>query len=61
MAIELFPMQQRTLAGCLIQLAWGGAVLALGGLSMLLRDWRLIQLAISLPSVLAISYFWSVG
>ena len=58
MAIELFPLNHRTMAGCLIQMAWGGAVLALGGVAWLLKDWRHIQLAISLPSLLAVSYFW---
>ncbi|KAK7088290.1 organic cation transporter protein-like [Littorina saxatilis] len=58
MAVELFPTKQRTLAACVIQMYWGAAVLVLGGLSWILRDWRLIQLAISLPSLLAIPYFW---
>ncbi|KAL8609047.1 hypothetical protein ACOMHN_059860 [Nucella lapillus] len=60
MAVELFPVKERTLAGCVIQVFWGGAVLALGGVAWLLKDWRHIQLAISLPSVLALSYVWLV-
>ncbi|XP_076473032.1 organic cation transporter protein-like [Babylonia areolata] len=59
-AVELFPVEERTLAGCLIQVFWGAAVLALGALCWLLKDWRRIQLAISLPSVVAVSYFWLV-
>ncbi|KAK7494050.1 hypothetical protein BaRGS_00014708, partial [Batillaria attramentaria] len=45
LAIELFPVHHRASAGTLAEIAW---------------DWRLIELAISVPSVLAISYFWLV-
>ena len=58
MATELFPPKQRTVMGVSHEFLWaiGGALLPL--MAYFLRDWRHLQLAVSLPSALAIFCWW---
>lgn len=61
MTMELFLTKKRARAGTFIELMIGVVVMALAGLAYLLRNWRHLQLAISLPSLLAIPYIlWVV-
>lgn len=48
----------RTTLGVLYQIPFNMGHLSLAGLSYLLRDWRYLQLSISLPSVILIAYYW---
>ena len=60
MACELFPAIHRTFAGTALELFWAAAWMFLALLGYLIRDWRHLQLAITLPGVIAIALIWSV-
>lgn len=61
MATELFPPKQRTVAAVSHEFFWalGGAILP--GWAYLFRNWRHLQIAVSLPPVLGIILVWSVN
>lgn len=48
----------RTTLGVLYQIPFNMGHLSLAGMSYLLRDWRYLQIAISLPSVILVTYYW---
>ena len=52
--MEMFSPKKRTIAGCINGIAWGVGVTLLAGIAYFLRDWRKMQLAISLPCLIAI-------
>lgn len=56
--MELSTTKYRGYAGAVFECFWGAGVLALAGIAYSIQDWRYIQLAISLPSLLAIFYIW---
>jgi len=60
MACELFPAIYRTYAGTVLELFWAAAWMFLALLAYLLRDWRHLQLAITLPGILALPLIWLV-
>ncbi|XP_067685225.1 organic cation transporter protein-like [Haliotis asinina] len=53
---EMFLPAYRPIAGGVIECFWGASVMALAVIAFLIRDWRYIQLAICLPSLLALFY-----
>ncbi|XP_041378604.1 organic cation transporter protein-like [Gigantopelta aegis] len=53
---ELFLPNFRPYVGAVIELFWGCSVMILAGIAYFIRDWRYMQLAISIPSVLSIFY-----
>jgi len=61
MATELFPPKQRTVAAVSHEFFWalGGAVLS--GWAYLFRQWRFLQVAVSLPAILGFILIWSVN
>ncbi|XP_071797999.1 organic cation transporter protein-like [Asterias amurensis] len=52
--MEMFSPKKRTIAGCINGIAWGVGVTLLAAIAYFLRDWRKMQLAISLPCLIAI-------
>lgn len=60
MACELFPAAQRTFAGTALELFWAGSWMALSLLAYLIRDWRHLQLTVTLPPILTIALIWWV-
>ncbi|XP_063419083.1 solute carrier family 22 member 3-like [Mytilus trossulus] len=60
MVMELFLPQYRGTAGAVLECFWGVTVIMMAGIAYLLQDWRNIQLAISVPSALALTYIWLV-
>ena len=58
MATELFPPKQRTVMAVAHEFIWaaGGALLPI--FAYFLRDWRPLQLTVSLPNILAIMLIW---
>ncbi|KAL3856232.1 hypothetical protein ACJMK2_011009 [Sinanodonta woodiana] len=56
MAMELFLPKYRSHAGVLFECFWGVGVMLLPALAYLIQDWRYLQLAVSLPSILAFCY-----
>jgi OCT family organic cation transporter-like MFS transporter 4/5 len=55
---EIFPADQRTFAGIIVQVFWAIAMMLQAGMAYAIRDWRMFQLAISLPMVVTIAGFW---
>ncbi|XP_048252017.1 solute carrier family 22 member 6-B-like [Haliotis rufescens] len=53
---EMFLPAYRPIAGGIIECFWGASVMALAVITFLIRDWRYVQLAICLPSLLAAFY-----
>ena len=60
LACELFPAEQRTFAGIALQFFWSIAWFLLALFAYLIRDWRKLQIALSLPYLCTISYVWFV-
>lgn len=58
MACELFPAENRTFAGMAIENFWATGMCLLALFSYLIRDWRYVQLLISIPGVLTIAFYW---
>ena len=60
MACELFPAVYRTFAGTALELFWAAAWMFLALLAYLIRDWRHLQLAVTMPGILALPLIWYV-
>ena len=58
MACELFPAVYRTVAGTALELFWAAAWMFLALLAYLIRDWRYLQLAVTLPGILTLPLIW---
>jgi len=57
-ACELFPSADRTIAGLMMQVAWGFGLGILTLMAYLTRHWRHLLLATSVPGVVAIPFIW---
>lgn len=57
MAMEMFLPKHRPHAAVLMELVWGAGVMLIPAIAYLIKTWRYIQLAISLPSLLV---FWYI-
>lgn len=55
LAMEILP-HHRSYAGAVLECFWGTGVMLIPLLAYLIQDWRYLQLAISLPSALAVFY-----
>ncbi|XP_038073511.1 organic cation transporter protein-like [Patiria miniata] len=60
MVTEMFSPSRRAFAGILLTLFWSSGIMSLAGLAYLLRDWRHLQLTITLPSLLTIPLWWVI-
>jgi OCT family organic cation transporter-like MFS transporter 4/5 len=60
MACELFPAKYRTIAGTAIEDFWAVGMCLLALFGYLVRNWRYLQLLITLPALLTISLYWYV-
>jgi len=58
MSCELFPASRRTIAGTTIENFWAFGMMLMPLLAYLIRDWRHLQLAFSLPAILTIALYW---
>ncbi|XP_033117906.1 organic cation transporter protein-like [Anneissia japonica] len=57
---ELFPPKERTLALCINTIAWGLGFCLLTPIAYLFPNWRHFQLAITLPFLLFVPFWWFV-
>ncbi|KAK2179680.1 hypothetical protein NP493_477g01038 [Ridgeia piscesae] len=60
LVMEQSPPGLRTYAGTFIELFWAAGIMVLAVVSYLLPDWRLTQLAVTMPSVLIVVGTWFV-
>ncbi|CAH1801726.1 unnamed protein product [Owenia fusiformis] len=60
MISEMAVPEIRSVTGTMTSLVWGTAVMLSAFVSYLIKDWRYIQLALTLPSVVTIIYIWVV-
>lgn len=60
LVMEIFLPQYRGTAGAVLECFWGVTVIIMAGIAYLLQNWRYIQIAISVPSLLAVFYIWLV-
>ena len=51
LALELFPMEHRTMAGSVIELFWVFGYITLTPIVYLVRDWRTLHFTVSIPLV----------
>ncbi|XP_071950320.1 organic cation transporter protein-like [Antedon mediterranea] len=58
--MEMFPPEKRTLAGCISNLTWGVGVALLPMYAYLLKDWRYMHVAISVPCFVAVFLWWFI-
>ncbi|XP_008560270.1 organic cation transporter protein [Microplitis demolitor] len=60
LALELFPTKLRTLVSSVMGVAWALGLLLLTGLSYVIPDWRILQLAVSVPTAVTVLYIWVI-
>ena len=57
LAMELFGAHHRSYVGAILEVFWGFGVMTVPLLAYLIPNWRYLQLAITLPSIVALAYF----
>jgi len=58
--MEMIGPQHRLIVGIVINLFWATGFLLLIAIGYLIRTWKYLHLATSLPTLLFISYYWQV-
>lgn len=56
--VETFDKDTRELPALSLQFFWAGGLMLLALMAYLIPNWRHLELAVSLPQLLTISYFW---
>ncbi|KAK2159966.1 hypothetical protein NP493_1680g00013 [Ridgeia piscesae] len=60
LACELFPANYRTTAGILAWIYWPIGMVMLAGIAFLIRNWRYLLIATSLPGMCVVPLFWII-
>ncbi|KZC11049.1 Solute carrier family 22 member 3, partial [Dufourea novaeangliae] len=60
LSLELFPAKARTFVALVMQIAWAIGLLLLAALSYAIPDWRILQLAVSVPTAITVLYIWII-
>ncbi|GAB1861589.1 Solute carrier family 22 member 8 [Camponotus japonicus] len=60
LSLELFPAQLRTLVALIMQISWSIGLILLAMLSYVIPDWRILQLAVSVPTAVTVLYIWII-
>ncbi|KAG0717081.1 Organic cation transporter protein [Chionoecetes opilio] len=58
--MEVMEPKRRTIAAFGIFTVWGVTVMLYGGLGYLIRDWRILQTAATLPGLLILPALWVI-
>lgn len=56
--VEITGPSRRTLTGMVIELFFTAGMIILGGMAYFIRNWQHLQLAIALPGVVFLTYYW---
>lgn len=56
--MEVCEPRYRSVVGILLALPWALGTIIWGGVAYLIRDWRWLQMAVSLPSFLMLPAIW---
>lgn len=57
-ALEMVGPKKRMFAGVAVQLFFTAGFLLTAGFAYFIKDWRHLQIALTLPGVLFFSYYW---
>lgn len=57
-ALEMVGPKKRMFAGVTVQLFFTAGFLLTAGFAYYIKDWRHLQIALTLPGVLFFSYYW---
>ncbi|OAD52318.1 Solute carrier family 22 member 3 [Eufriesea mexicana] len=60
LSLELFPAKARTFVALVMQIAWAIGLVLLAALSYVIPDWRILQLAVSVPTAITVLYIWMI-
>ncbi|XP_031363875.1 organic cation transporter protein-like isoform X2 [Apis dorsata] len=60
LSLELFPAKARTFVALVMQIAWAIGLILLAALSYIIPDWRILQLAVSVPTAITVLYIWMI-
>ncbi|XP_076624720.1 solute carrier family 22 member 3 [Colletes latitarsis] len=60
LSLELFPAKARTFVALVMQIAWAIGLVLLAALSYVIPDWRILQLAVSVPTAVTVLYIWII-
>ncbi|XP_011339732.1 solute carrier family 22 member 7 [Ooceraea biroi] len=60
LSLELFPMRSRTVIALIMQISWSIGLVLLAVLSYIIPNWRILQLAISVPTAITVLYIWII-
>ncbi|XP_032686039.1 solute carrier family 22 member 3-like [Odontomachus brunneus] len=60
LSLELFPARSRTLVALIMQISWSIGLVLLAVLSYMIPDWRILQLAVSVPTAITVLYIWII-
>jgi OCT family organic cation transporter-like MFS transporter 4/5 len=58
MVTEMFPASNRSFPSVGINCSWGVGLVLLAVMGYYIRDWRTLELVISIPNFLTIVYAW---
>ncbi|XP_018395800.1 PREDICTED: organic cation transporter protein-like [Cyphomyrmex costatus] len=60
LSLELFPARYRTFVALIMQIFWSMGLVLLAVLSYVIPDWRILQLAVSVPTAITVLYIWII-
>ncbi|XP_070155649.1 organic anion transporter 3 [Polyergus mexicanus] len=60
LSLELVPVRFRTLVALIMQISWSIGLVLLAMLSYMIPDWRILQLAVSVPTAITVLYIWII-
>lgn len=56
--MELVPPKKRTFCGFTWEVFWGFGMVLLGIIAYFVRDWRHLQIALAIPTLITLAYTW---
>ncbi|KAK7107421.1 organic cation transporter protein-like [Littorina saxatilis] len=60
LGMELVGPKKRMFVGIVVEMFWSAGVMLLGGIAYVVRDWDKLQMIMSFPILLLLSYWWLI-